>query len=104
MSEWHFHDLHAFKDFLGFVMLCSPNLYPPREGAGPDEQWTLDLAFEGLRHGMEIAENETGNLASLGEGRFFIDEAYKEYKRGNVPEGYRALEKVEKILKKIRTH
>jgi hypothetical protein len=48
-AAFPFSDLHSFKDYVGFVKLCAPDSFLVREGVGPSDQWTLELAFEGLR-------------------------------------------------------
>ena len=61
MGKFPFSDLHSFKDYVGFVKLCAPDMFPLREGVQLEDQWTLDLAFEGLRHGIDLAILEKGN-------------------------------------------
>jgi hypothetical protein len=60
MAQFPFNDLHSFKDYVGFIRLCAPDLFPAREGLAPAEQWSLDLAFDNLRQGMDLAEKEQG--------------------------------------------
>jgi hypothetical protein len=57
-AEFPFSDLHSFKDYVGFVKLCAPDKFAPREGVSPADQWTLDLAFAGLRLGLRMAIEE----------------------------------------------
>lgn len=59
-AAFPFSDLHSFKDYVGFVKICASTELPQREGVGPDDQWTLDLAFVGLRLGLEMATQEKG--------------------------------------------
>jgi hypothetical protein len=61
-ARFPFTDLHSFKDYVGFVKLCCPDLFPVREGADPEDQWSLDLAFRGLRLGIDLARKEKGDL------------------------------------------
>jgi hypothetical protein len=101
MTRFAFSDLHSFKDYVGFVKLCAPDRFPHREGVVPDEQWTVDLAFDGLRLGMDMATKEKGELPAFDQCRKLIEEAYPCYKGGNRREGYFKLEEVQKLLKKI---
>ena len=103
MTHWHFQDLHGFKDFVGFVRLCSPDSYPVRPGLGPNEQWTLDLAFEGLRHGFELTAIEKGELPVLEACRKMTEEAYAHYREGRIRDGFFKLQEMEKLLKKLRS-
>jgi hypothetical protein len=101
MAKFPFNDLHSFKDYVGFVQLCSPDKYPRREGAAVGAQWTLDLAFEGLQHGLNVAVQEKGDRAAFAQSRRLIEEAYDAYKSGDVRSGFIKLEQVQKILRKI---
>ena len=67
-AAFPFSDLHSFKDYVGFVKLCAPDDFPSREGVGPADQWTLDLAFGGLRLGLKMAAEEKGERAEFARG------------------------------------
>jgi hypothetical protein len=101
MAKFPFTDLHSFKDYVGFVQLCAPNRFPKRDGVSAEEQWTLDLAFEGLRLGLELATQEKGQLPVFAECVQLIDGAYTHYSQGDRREAYFKLEAVQKLLKKI---
>jgi hypothetical protein len=96
-----FHDLHSFKDYVGFVKLCAPELFPPRDGYGPNEQWTLDLALEGLRLGLKMAVQEKGKRVEFSESCRLVEEAFDAYKSGDVRLGFMKLEQVQKLLNKV---
>jgi hypothetical protein len=104
MAKFHFKDLHGFKDYLVFVQTYSPDRYPPREGAGPDEQWSLDLAFRGLREGLKIAVAEKGPKPVFAECEKLVDEAYDAYRAGLMRDGFFKLEEVISRLRKVPTH
>jgi hypothetical protein len=103
MAQFPFNDLHSFKDYVGFVRLCAPDLFPAREGVGPDEQWSLDLAFDGLRQGMDLAEKEQGQRPNLRLCRSLIDQALDHYRAGDLREGAQALAEVKQLLSHIET-
>ena len=101
--QWHFHDLHGFKDYVGFVKLCAPDSFPSPEVSGVNEQWTLDMAFEGLRFGLRIAVEEKGPLPAFTTCEKLVEEAYTHYREGRMREGFFKLEEMQKLLKKIPT-
>ena len=103
MAKFHFTDLHGFKDYVVFVKLCAPDEFPARDGYGPDEQWTLDLAFEGLREGLKMAIEEKGDKPVFAKCRELVGKAYEHYREGKHNEGYFALEEVRKLLRKVPT-
>jgi hypothetical protein len=101
---WHFHDLHGFKDYVVFVQTCATNeRFPFREGFGSNEQWTLALAFEGLRFGLKLAAEEKGPMPVFATCEKLVDEAYAHYREGRTREGFFKLEEMQKLLKKIPT-
>jgi hypothetical protein len=101
MKRWHFHDLHGFKDFVTFVGMCAPDQFPVRDFLPPDEQMTLDRAFDGLRYGLDLTAREKGELPVLATCRGMVEEAYAHYRGGRMREGFFKLQEMENILKKI---
>jgi hypothetical protein len=104
LAYFGFHDLHSFKDFVGFVRLCAPDQFPHQDWLKPDEQWTLDRAFEGLRYGLDLTAQEKGELPVLATCRSLVKEAYVHYTNGRMREGYFKIEEMEKLLRKIPSH
>lgn len=103
-AHFGFSDLHSFKDYVVFVQSYLPDEFPPREGVGPDEQWTLDLAFEGLRMGLRMAVKEKGERDELMQGARVVEDAYAAYRDGRVRDGFFKLEELQKLLKKVPSH
>lgn len=103
MTKYPFNDLHSFKDFVVFVRMCSPDQFPLREGVPTEDQWTLDLAFRGLREGVLLAISEKGPRSEFDECSRLIEEAYDHYKLGRRKEGFFALDQAHKLLRRVRT-
>lgn len=103
MAEFPFTDLHGFKDFVIFVQTYLPDRFPYRDGAGPEEQWSLELAFRGLREGLTFARMESGARQIYEKCEKLVAEAYVEYSNGRDREGFCKLEEVNKLLKQVRT-
>jgi hypothetical protein len=101
VAKFPFTDLHSFKDYVAFVRLCAPDEFPEREGLAPDERWTLDLAFDGLRYGLDLTAKEKGDLPVLTRCRGMVEEAYEHYRAGRMREGFFKLQEMEKNLKKL---
>lgn len=102
-AKFPFNDLHSFKDYVGFVKLCAPDLFPEREGLGKDDQWTLDLAFQGLREGMDLAVSEKRDRPAFAQCRVLVEEAKAAYSAQRLKDGFLKLDDVQKILKSIST-
>jgi hypothetical protein len=103
MAKFPFTDLHGFKDYVGFVKLCAPDLFPARQGVQPDEQWTLELAFVGLREGLRLSAEEKGPLGIFSECAALIEEAFDAYSVNHVRDGYLKLDAAYNLLKKVPT-
>jgi hypothetical protein len=97
-QHFGFSDLHSFKDFVGFVKLCAPDEFPVEEWAGPDDQMTLDLAFQGLRLGLRMAVEEKGERTEFALGQSLVEDAYAAYRDGRVRDGFFKLEELQKLL------
>lgn len=96
-----FSDLHSFKDYVVFVQTCASTKFPPREGVGPANQWTLDLAFEGLRLGLRMAIEEKGERDEFTRGKSLVEDAYAAYCDGRVRDGFFNLDALQKLLMKV---
>lgn len=96
-----FNDIHGFKDFVGFVILCAPDLFPGCDWHAPDEQMNLDRAFVGLRYGLDLAVKEKGESELVVKCRTLVDEAYSEYMAGHDMRGQRMLEEFDELLKRL---
>ena len=104
MAKFGFSDLHSFKDYVIYVQTYLPDRFPPRSWVSPEDQWTLELAFRGLREGLNLAIQEKGPKQVFTDCERLVDEAYKEYIAGRNREGFFKLEEVNKLLRKIPTH
>lgn len=100
-ARFPFSDLHSFKDYVVFVQTYLPDRFRPREGVGPADQWTLDLAFEGLRLGLRMAVEEKGERDEFTQGKLLVEDAYTAYRGGQMRDGFFKLEELRKLLKKI---
>ena len=98
-QHFGFSDLHSFKDYVGWVKICASTKFPVEEWAGPDDQMTLDLAFEGL--GLRMAAEEKGEREEFAQGRTLVEDAYAAYREGRMREGFFKLEELQKALKKV---
>jgi hypothetical protein len=101
MAKFPFNDLHSFKDYVGFVRLCAPDMFPIRDGVEPREQWTIDLAFDGLRFGLALARKEKGELPALDKCDSLVEEAFSNYHKGLLRDGYLKIQEMEKLLKRV---
>jgi hypothetical protein len=100
-AHFGFTDLHSFKDYIVFVQTCASTKFPPREGVGPADQWTLDQAFEGLHLGLRMAVEENGDREEFTQGKSLVDDAYAAYCDGRVRDGFFKLEELQNLLKKV---
>jgi hypothetical protein len=100
-AKFPFHDLHSFKDYVGFVKLCAPDEFPKREQVDDEDKWTLELAYEGLQHGLQIAASEGVKVSILSECRSLFAAAFDCYRAGNVRDGCKAMEAAQRVLGRV---
>ena len=101
-SYFGFDDVHAFKDYLGMVLCCAPDLFIEEEWLPPDQQMNLERAFEGLRYGFDLVEWEFDG-AKAAPMRQLAGEALVAYRKGDDRGGQAKLESAEKLLRRLRT-
>jgi hypothetical protein len=100
-ASFPFSDLHSFKDYVGFVKLCAPDSFPHREGVSASDQWSLGLAFEGLKLGLELAAQGGAKASALAECQGLFSTAYEQYVAGNLKEGFGAMAAAQRVLRKL---
>lgn len=100
-AQFGFSDLHSFKDYVGFVKLCAPDDFPVEEWASPEDRWTLDRAFDGLRMGLQMATEEEGEWDEFIKGRTLVEDAQCAHRDGRLRDGFFKLEEFQKLLMKI---
>jgi hypothetical protein len=101
-SEFPFSDLHSFKDFIVFVRMCAPDEFPAREGVPPSEQWSLELAFEGLNAGLDMAREQKASPRVIADCQALFDLALSHYRAGDRREGFQTLDKAHRAFGKVR--
>lgn len=99
-----FRDLHGFKDFVGFVVMCAPDMFPFDDWREAGQQMNLDRAFVGLRHGTNVTAQEKGDSPLLAQCRALVEDAYERYQAGQDHAGQLKLEEVAALLKTLPSH
>lgn len=103
MVGFPFSDLHSFKDYVGFVKLCAPNLFPERYALPSHCQWTLELAFEGLDAGLILSRGEKVPSSVVESCKVLFEEAKSAYVSNDIKSGYSKLDEAHRLLKEIPT-
>lgn len=103
VADFPFSDLRSFKDYVGFVKLCAPDMFPQREWAPPNEQWDLVRAFDGLRYGLgqTIDEVDERHKPVFELGLQLVEEAAKRYQEGDIRGGFATLQRLQDTLDAI---
>jgi hypothetical protein len=101
MAKFPFSDLHSFKDYVIYAQTYLPDRFPPRKEVGAEAQWSLDLAFKALRFGLDLAEQEKGELAVFSDCRKLVGEAHELYAAGDSRAGFFKLDEVNTLLRRV---
>jgi hypothetical protein len=83
--------------------MCAPNQFPLREEVTQQDQWTLELAFRGLREGLSQAIKEKGERKEFEDFSMLVDQAYDHYQAGRRRDGFLSLDQAHKVLRRIPT-
>ena len=96
-----FHDFHSFKDYVGFVKLCAPRDFPERGGVAESDQWTLDLAYDGLLLGLQFAASEGVSNNIVLECQSLFRAAFESYRADDIRAGFQSMEAAQRILRRV---
>jgi len=97
-----FTDVRGFRDFILEVIAGAPADFMEMDWLSPEEQMTLDRAFEGLRIGFDLVEWEFGSTKAS-PMRAFANESLAAYRNGDDRSGQSKLEAIEKLLRRLST-
>ncbi len=100
-TYYGFSDLHGFKDFVGYVVMCAPDMFPFDDWREPSQQMNLECAFTGLRYGLKLTAKEKGESPLVEKCRALVEEAYAKYQGGQDHAGQLTLEEVAAMLKTL---
>jgi hypothetical protein len=67
---------------IAYVLACAPNDFPAEDFLSPDEQMTLDRAFEQLRDGIGLAYPAGEFTEKRTSLNALLDRSYAAYRRG----------------------
>ena len=73
------YDEPSLRDFISLVLFLAPDEFPREDYLSDDEQLTLDLAFDELRHGLQFVKTLQGDSPKTERARALIEEAYGRY-------------------------
>ena len=72
---------------IAYVLVYAPDSFPYRDFLAPDEQMTLDRAFQMLRAGVEIAYPEAQFADKRTELCDILDSSLSAYRKGHDVQG-----------------
>ena len=101
MTRRRCNDLGELIDFIATVVLSAPDKFIQREWLKPEEQLNLDLAFDELRHGLDCAAKEVGELPAIATARAMLEEAYTHYREGRINPGAWKLQEMSRLLEQL---
>lgn len=83
---------------LHVTVMCAPDKFPVRDFLPPEDQLTLDSAFEELNRGLHHLEKAIANQDSMPRIRALLDESLSLYKKGEKIQGAHLLQDLEDML------
>ena len=97
MRRW-VRDIDSLYDFIGYVVLSAPNRFPQEDYLGPEEQMTLERAFEELRYGVRLVEKDfPGSDAKRGLS-LLIERSLESYRSGDAKAGAQTLQDFQDLV------
>ena len=87
----------GFRDFLSLVIVHAPDEFPEEDFLAPEEQLTLDLAFQELRTGVELLSKKRISAAQKRQLYELLQAAHSKYVAGLDVEAAHLLQELEVI-------
>lgn len=97
MNRW-VKDIDALYDFIGYVVLRAPDQFPTEDHLGPEEQMTLDRAFQELRYGVALVERDFPGADAQRGLTATLDRSLASYHAGQVVAGAHALQDFQDLI------
>lgn len=101
-AKFPFTDFHGYKDYVTFVRMCAPDNFPLRDGLSSSDQWTLQLAFEGLHQGLTLAREVGVSDAIIAQCQQHFESAYVLYVGGDRKAGFKAIQAAQLIISRAK--
>lgn len=102
-KRFAFTDLHSFKDYVGFVMLCAPDGFPSQDLVPSTAPWTLEMAFDGLRIGIMYYVAPRCTAEALEGMTVDISEALQRYQSGDTKGGFAVMRLLDQKISRLRS-
>jgi recombinational DNA repair protein (RecF pathway) len=85
----------GFRDFLSLVIVHAPDEFPEEDFLEPEEQLTLDLAFDELRKGIELLSARRVSPNQKQQLHELLKQAYSNYLNGEDVKAAHLLQELE---------
>jgi len=93
--------LAELKDTIAYVMAYAPDSFPEEDYLAKHEQMTLDRIFEALRGEFARVAISCGETSEIQQCRHGIEEAYVNYRKGDMRNGLLRIQEVLHILMRL---
>ncbi len=94
-------DINSFYDFIGYVVLSAPDQFPREDYLGPDEQMTLDRAFDELRQGIAFVELDFPGADRDRGLSALLERSLASYRNGDIVAGAHTLQDFQDLIFKV---
>jgi hypothetical protein len=90
--------IDALYDFIGYVVLRAPDRFPQEDYLRPDEQMTLEKAFEELKAGLAFVDPEVVGDEAKTRLSTLLQESKLAYRSGDRLKGAHTLQDFEALI------
>lgn len=91
-------DIDSLYDFIGYVVVHAPDRFPVEDYLAPEEQMTLQKAFDELRHGLSLIDPEIADKDKSRRLSSLLEESLAAYRSGEMVKGAHLLQDLEGLI------
>lgn len=91
-------DIDSLYDFIGYVVIHAPDRFPTEDYLLPEQQMTIEKAFDELRRGLGFIDREVANEDKLRKLSSLLDESFAAYRSSDEVKGAHLLQDFEALI------
>ncbi len=94
-------DINSLYNFIGYVVLRAPDQFPREDYLRPEEQMTLDRAFDELRHAITFVEQYFPGADRDRGLSVLLERSLTSYRNGDIVAGAHTLQDFQDLIFKV---
>ena len=91
-------DINSLYNFIGYVVLRAPDQFPHEDYLAPDDQMNLARAFDELKHGIALVEQDFPGADQDRGLSVLLERSLASYREGDIVAGAHTLQDLQDLI------